>query len=64
LACLDGLREDVGGHDFGALQLNAALQDQGQGQNGTQNQGPNGPTCGLYDGQQKNTFPFLGLERG
>jgi hypothetical protein len=45
------------------LQLNPALQDQGQGQNGAKDQRPNGPTGGLYDAQQENTFQFLGLER-
>jgi len=47
------------GHDPFVLQLKRAFKNQGQGHNGAQNQGPDGPTGRLYDGQQKNTVLFL-----
>jgi hypothetical protein len=38
------------------LQLKQAFKDERDSQDGAQNQRPNGPTCGLYDGQQNNSF--------
>jgi hypothetical protein len=61
LCGFNGLRQDIGGHDLGVLQLQGALQNQCQSQNGTQNQGPDGPAGGLYDGQQEKSFPVFSV---
>jgi len=60
LVGLYALRQELGRQDFGRLQLHCPLQNQGQSQNGAQDQRPNGPTCGLYDGQQEFTFRVIG----
>src|SRR6218665_1056769 len=48
----DGFIEQSGGGDAGCLQGHEAFKNQCQSQDGTRNQGPDGPACSLYDGQQ------------
>src|SRR6218665_128803 len=48
----DGFIEQGGGGDAGCLQGHEAFKNQCQSQDGTRNQGPDGPACSLYDGQQ------------
>ena len=44
--------------DLGGPQGIKALQNDSERKNGTGNEGPNGPSCGLYDADQNRTFYF------
>lgn len=46
------LLEQFGRYDFGGLEADEALNHQGHSEDGADNQGPDGPTSGLYDGKQ------------
>lgn len=43
----DGLFKKSWWGDFGGAQRNGAFNDNGQGENGTNKEGPNGPASGL-----------------
>src|SRR5690606_9304334 len=48
----DGLFEQLGRYDPARLQADEALDDQRQRGHGTDDQGPDRPASGLYDGEQ------------
>jgi hypothetical protein len=54
----DRLFQRLGGRNFVTLQLDQSFNHQCKGQDGAKNQGPNGPTSGLYDGEQRDSFCF------
>ena len=48
----DGFIEQFRGGDTGRLEGHETFKNQRHSQDGTRNQGPDRPACGLYDGQQ------------
>jgi hypothetical protein len=58
LCAFDGAQKSEFRNDLGGSQGIKALQNDGERKNGTGNEGPNGPSCGLYDADQNQTFYF------
>jgi hypothetical protein len=60
----DGFLQQLGRRHLGIAQGQEAFNDQGEGQNGAGNQGPDRPACGLYDREQGFFFPRDGAAAG
>jgi hypothetical protein len=58
LCAFNGAMKSEFRNDFGGPQGIKALQNDGERKNGTGNEGPNWPSCGLYDANQNQTFYF------